>query len=44
LKEQAFNERTVTTDSIVEESVIEEQTKNLTSPEVGVYMSELGRY
>jgi hypothetical protein len=44
LKEQAFNERTVTTDSIVEESVIEEQTKNLTSPEVGMYMSELGRY
>lgn len=44
LKEQAFNERTVTTDSIVEESVIEEQTENLTSPEVGMYMSELGRY
>ena len=44
LKEQAFVQRTVTTDTVVEESVIEEKTENFTSPEVGMYMSELGRY
>lgn len=44
LKEQAFVQRTVTTDTVVEESVIEEQTENFVTPEVSQYMSELGRY
>jgi hypothetical protein len=43
LKEEAFNERTVTTDSVIEESSTEETTTS-TTPEVSMYMSELGRY
>ena len=44
LKEEAFQSRTVKTDSVIEESVIEEQTETFDTPLVKTYMSELGRY